>query len=187
MKKIFLFVAGFFLVATVSQAQIKFGAKGGVNISNIDIEVEGLSFSPDSKTSFHLGVMAKYQLSEQFAIQPELVYSAEGADFEGDDFDLNFINIPILFAYNPTEILSIHAGPQIGILSSAEVDGEDIKDDLKGVNLSVAIGAAVELANGFTGGVRYNLGLSDLNDAEGDDTSLKANTFQIFVGYFFIK
>ncbi len=187
MKKIFLFVAGFFLVATVSQAQIKFGAKGGVNISNIDIEVEGISISPDALTSFHVGVMAKYQFSEQFGIQPELVYSAEGAEIESDKFNLNFINIPILFAYNPTEIFSIHAGPQVGILSSAEVDGEDIKDELKGLNLSLAIGAAVELTNGFTGGVRYNLGLSDLNDAEGDESTLKANTFQIYVGYFFIR
>lgn len=184
MKRFLLFAAAFMLCATVSQAQIKFGAKAGLNISNVDFEFEGLSFSPDSKTSFHVGAMAKYQINEQFGIQPEIVYSSEGAEIEDSDFDLAFINVPILLTYNPTEIFNIHAGPQFGILTSAELDGEDVKDDLTSLNLSLGFGAAVELPNGFTGGVRYNLGLSDLNDS-GDEGEIKANSFQIYIGYFF--
>ncbi len=186
MKKIFLLATAVVMFATVSQAQVRFGAKAGLNIANLDFEYEGFSFSPDSKTSFHIGVMAKYQFNEQFGIQPEIVYSMEGAEIEDSEIDFNFINIPILFTYNPAEIFSIHAGPQFGILTTAEIDGEDFKDEIKSLNLSLGIGAAVELTNGFTGGVRYNLGLSNLNDSE-DDGEIKANAFQLYVGYFFSR
>ncbi len=194
MKKLLLFVAVIFLCATASEAQVKFGIKGGLNIASVDFESSGISISPDSKIGFHAGAMAKLSIAEQFSVQPELLYSVEGAtfDFDGDEMDINmnFVNIPVLFTYNPAEIFSIHVGPQIGIPVTAEFESEgqteDIKDDIKSINLSAAIGAAVELDNGFTGGVRYNLGLSDLNDTE-DDGSIKTNAFQVYVGYFFSR
>jgi hypothetical protein len=184
MKKIFLVVVAVLACATLSQAQLKIGAKAGVNISTLDFEAEGFSFSPDSKIGGHFGLMAKTMFSEQFGLQPELLYSMEGASIEDEDFNVNYVNIPVLLTWNPSEIFNIHLGPQFGVLVAAEAGDEDVKDELTSLNLSLAAGAAVELENGFTGGVRYNLGLSDLNDTE-DEFEIKANTFQIYVGYFF--
>jgi hypothetical protein len=186
MKKIFLVAVAIFAFASMGHAQIKFGAKGGLNIANQNFEFEGFSISPDSKIGFHIGAMAKAAISEKVSIMPELLYSTEGSSTDDGDFEVNYINLPILVAFNPSEMFNIHAGPQLGYLISADADG-DIKDELKSINLSLAIGAAVELSNGFTGGVRYNLGLSNIADSEEffGDGELKNNTFQIYVGYWF--
>lgn len=83
MKKILvlsmLFVAGLF--ATELQAQeLKLGAKAGVNFSDL----KGPS-NTDMKTSYHIGLFVEYFFNEEFAIQPEVIYSSQGAkeSYEG--------------------------------------------------------------------------------------------------------
>ena len=130
MKKVLLFfvttIFGFALV----NAQVTFGAKAGVNFSDITGEkvdsFEGL-------TSFHVGAVAEIQISEKFSVQPELIYSMQGSDysedFEGDDFEgsvkVNYLNIPLMAKYYVADGFSLEAGPQIGLLVSATDEYED--------------------------------------------------------------
>lgn len=128
-------------------------------------------------------------LSDQLGLQPEILYSAEGSRIESispepDDEEWNFdyINIPILLRYQVIDILSFHAGSQFGFLLNAEVDDDDVSDNFKGTDLSLAFGAQVDLPAGIVGGARYSLGLSDINDINGGfDTN--NNNFQIYVGF----
>ena len=56
-----------------------FGAKAGVNFSDItgpDVD----SFT--GRTAFHIGGVAEIPVSEVFSVQPELLYSAQGSDYE---------------------------------------------------------------------------------------------------------
>ncbi len=205
-KQVILIAVAIFSFGAMQAQDIRFGAKAGVNFASIggeDTDAEG-------KTGFHIGGLVEIMLTDQFAIQPELLYSAQGAKTEEvqggitfkDKLKLDYINIPIMAKYYVTEGLALEAGPQIGFLVSAntefEVEGddddnfefesgeEDISEFINGLDLAVGLGASYRLDMGVFFGVRYNLGLSNINDFEGsDDFKQQNNVFQLSVGYLF--
>ncbi len=172
-------------VAPICAQDIQFGVKAGPNFSTLQPDLN----DPATKTSVHFGGMAEIPITEMFAVQPELLYSGHGVKDESDDDEvirLNYITIPVLAKYYLVDGLSIHAGPQIGFLLSAEIEDngetEDIKDGTKDVDAGFAFGAGYKMDSGLNFGLRYYLG-SDVNDS--GDTVVKNRVFQISVGYFF--
>ena len=110
--------------------------------------------------SFNGGALVNIPVSSQFSVQPEVVYSSEGAKATGGKISLNYVNIPVLFQYNNSGFYG-ELGPQLGILTSAKAkpddgDDTDIKDVLKSTNFSLAIGAGYKLTNRLGFGARYN-------------------------------
>jgi hypothetical protein len=170
---------------------VAFGAKAGLNLATITgDETDGL----DSRTAFHLGVVAEISVSEKFSVQPELLYSAQGASdsFEGIDVDLkiDYINLPVMAKFYVAEGFSLEAGPRVGFLLSAKGEGGgesiDFKDETKGIDFGVNLGVGYKLESGLNFGARYNLGLSNINDGEdSDDFKNQNSVFQLSVGYFF--
>ena len=193
MKKLLL--TGIVMVfAFCSFAQgISGGVKAGMNLANQNYSGDGVSLDTKVKPGLHAGVFFLILFNEKFGIQPEVLFSMQGAkwDFGGDDakFKFNYINVPVLFRYNITELISVHAGPQIGILASAKIededgDEEDIKDDFKGTDFGGAFGAEVDLPNGLGFGARYVVGLSNIVEDQPDfDEEGKNNTIQLYVKY----
>ena len=186
MKKVFL-AAAIVTLGIAANAQTTFGVKAGLNIANLTGDTEGLNTS--SLTSFNAGAFANIPVSSQFSVQPEVLYSGEGAKATGGKLALNYVNIPVLFQYNNSGFYG-ELGPQLGILTSAKAkpddgDDTDIKDVLKSTNFSLAFGAGYKLAGGLGFGVRYNLGLSNIADS--DEGTLKSNTFAVGVSYAFGK
>lgn len=206
MKKIILvaLIAIFSFVGV--NAQTSFGVKAGLNLASITgDETDGI----DSRTSFHIGVIAEFEISDKFSFQPELVYSSQGAKYSYSEIDysmegkykLDYLNIPLMAKYYVAEGFSIEAGPQIGILLSAKDDWEAIfegvtesgTDDLedigvvKDIDFGLNFGVGYKLDNGINFGARYNLGLSNLNDesAYDEDFTWNNSVIQISVGYFF--
>jgi hypothetical protein len=185
MKKLLLVVA--ILVAGVAvQAQVKFGVKASANLSSWGgDDADGT----ESKFGFQAGGLVNIPISTMFSVQPEAVFSMEGTGVEDADanYNLNYINIPVLFQYNNPSGFYAETGPQIGLLMSAKVsDGDDevdVKDLFKGSNFSWAIGAGYKMANGFGFGARYNLGLGNIVDS--DDTDVKQNNLSFGVFYTF--
>jgi hypothetical protein len=188
MKKLMLFAAvAVFGLSNVNAQEVSFGAKAGVNFASVGgDDSDGL----DGRTSFHVGGVAVIGISEKFAVQPEVVYSSQGAKetFEGIDIDYNldYINVPVLAKFTVAEGFSIEAGPQVGFLMSAKAKGEgetvDIKDQFKGIDFSGAVGLGYKMETGLNFAARYNLGLGNIVDGEGD---LKNNVIQLSVGYNF--
>lgn len=213
MRKLLLLIVVLALGYTTVQAQeIRFGAKAGVNLASIGGEdVEDL----DGRTSFHVGGLVEIPISEKFAIQPELLYSAQGAKREDffmgttykDKLKLDYINIPIMAKYYVVDGLSIEAGPQFGILISAkgetemseggdsESHSEDLKDSFKTLDIGLGLGAAYRLNNGIFFSARYIFGVSDITEDEEydlgfgmvvvDRSKSHNNVFQISAGYSF--
>ncbi len=168
MKKLILLAIALIGFTTVSTAQdIKFGVKGGVNFSTLS----GNS-SLDARTGYHIGVVGQVSLVDKFAIQPEILYSAQGAD----NLDIDYVNIPILLKYKFLKFLSFDAGPQFGILVNDEYS--DIVET-KSFDVSAALGAGVEFGK-FFGQLRYNIGITDVIE----DVDSKNGTFQVSVGYY---
>src|SRR5690554_2287798 len=163
MKKIILSLFALAAMGLSANAQqvVKFGPKAGVNFANLsgdDIEDSKM------KTSFHVGAFAEIFFTDKFAIQPEVLFSAQGAEEkEGDGkWNLDYINIPIMAKYYVIDGLAVEAGPYVGFNMNSELESEgvtmDVKDGTKSVDFGLGLGANYNLDNGFFIGARYNLG-----------------------------
>jgi opacity protein-like surface antigen len=202
MKKIILTAVAVFGFAFANAQEVKFGVKGGINLSTLTGDVEDAS----SKVGFQAGGFAEIKLTEEFSIQPEILYSLQGAKGDQSGFgysskstlNLSYLNIPVMFKYYVAEKFSFEAGPQIGFLLSAKEDvkvsayGEsasekiDVKDNLKSIDFGVNFGAGYDFTENISAGVRYNLGLSNIADfGDGDNTKFRNSVFSLSVGYKF--
>ena len=207
MKKILMLAAIAVLSLTTAQAQgVSFGAKAGVNFATIGgDETDGI----DGRTGFHVGAVVEIPVNDFFSVQPEVVYSAQGAKdsfsettalgtISGEStIKLDYINIPIIGKFYVVEGLSLEVGPQIGFNINAmdefEVSGlgmsesgeEDISEFVSGTDFAIAAGAAYKLENGLFFSARYNVGLSDINDDSETDLSNQNNVIQLGAGFFF--
>ena len=190
MKKLILSAAVALLAITGAQAQVAFGLKGGLNVSNL--YGSGVS-SQNTKSLFgaNAGVFASIPLATTFYIQPEVSYSMEGAMYKtpSSKDKLNFINIPIMFKYVTTSGFFVEAGPQLGILASAKKDigssNIDIKNGLQNVNFSVGGGIGYKLDPSLALGARYMAGISDLT--ENNSSELRSSAVSVNLFYTFNK
>jgi hypothetical protein len=187
MKKILLVFVCAVAIATTSEAQVRFGFKGGANFGNLTGDIEGTKM----KLGFNAGAVAKISINEAFSVQPELVYSNQGATAEEGDIDIklhmNYINIPVMFQYNISGFM-LETGPQIGFLASAkakaEGESQDIKDMFKSTDFSWGIGIGYQMSGSGLGlNARYNIGLGKINDSDGDE---KVKNSVIQVGLFYM-
>jgi hypothetical protein len=179
---------------------VTFGAKAGLNLATFTGDTEGL----DMKVGFHVGGLAEIALNDKFSIQPELLYSTQGAEteitfFNGAidqtetlEYNFSYINMPIMAKYYVTEGLSLEAGPQIGFLvnAEAEIDGEtedadQLLGDLSTVDFGLNFGLGYKLNSGLNFAARYNLGLSNISDDSNFDAEFNNSVFQFSIGYFF--
>lgn len=102
-----------------------FGIKAGVNVSNV-YDTKGQDFVAKAKAGVAIGAFAQIPLGSIIGIQPEILYSQKG--FKGTGTILgstysykrttDYLDIPILLAIKPIEMLTIVAGPQYSYLLS---------------------------------------------------------------------
>jgi hypothetical protein len=168
------------------KGHLNIGIKGGLNVFNIHND-DNTSYDP--RLGLNLGVIGHIHLAQQWAIQPEIQFSSQGAkSTDGDqEIKLNYLNVPVLFQYMWDNGFRLQAGPQLGFLLSAksEVDNNstDIKDDIKPIDLGLGFGAGyIHPATGFGIDARYILGLSDISEGTGKSTN---RGFQVGLFYIF--
>jgi long-subunit fatty acid transport protein len=132
MKKIIL--TSFMLCSVFAFSQeIKFGAKVGLNLSNLMGNYPTAIEETKSILGFHLGGFALYSINEKFIFQPELLLSTQGGSAIVYFYDtgrqfasftqtpkLTYINLPIMFKYKVLNKLSVEFGPQVGYLINAK-------------------------------------------------------------------
>lgn len=186
MKKLILSLAIVAIASLSASAQAKFGIKAAMNISSLrGDDADGLK----SYIGANGGLFANIPLTGNLSVQPEVLYSAEGAKAEDGDgkIQLGYVNIPVMLKYTDASGFFGEVGPQIGILTSAKLkvgdNSEDIKDGFKSTNLSVGVGAGFNFTPSIGVGLRYNLGLSNISD--NDDADVKTGNFSIGVHYTF--
>lgn len=183
MKKT-LFVVITCLFVSAIQAQTTFGLKFGANIANLQAKVGSIGVSLDSKVGFHGGAFFTIPAATNFSIQPEVVYSLEGAEFEqtNSKISLHMINVPVMFQYNASGFI-VEAGPQLGFLLSAIEDGQDATQGYENVNVGLGFGAAYRLKQGVGFSARYNLGLTAVAKDVDQDVTIKSNVIQLGVTF----
>ena len=168
----------------LSQAQmLKFGLKGGVNFANYTGgEISGVDFK--TITSYHAGLVVELKVFENFAIQPELLYSTQGSELKGfgDQIknELGYLSVPVLAKfYLTSNKLSLELGPQASVLVSErnEVD----TNDTNSFDFGLAGGLSYKITNGLFVSGRYVAGLTEAKQ----DADVKNSLIQFSVGYLF--
>lgn len=168
-----------FLFSGVASAQhssspsghVVFGVKGGLNFYNINND-DGTNL--DQRTGFHLGILGHIHQNSQWALQPELTYSAQGSK----NNNLDYINIPVLIQYMFDNGFRIQAGPQVGFLVASDDD-----NDYNPIDFALSVGVSyVVPATGFGIDLRYNHGLNDINKS----SSVKSTNRGIQFGVFYL-
>lgn len=149
-----------------------FGIKAGADFTNFTGDADS-----NGKTGFYIGGLVDFPVAENFHVQPELLYSMEGAD---DDQGVSYLRIPIMAKYYVMEGLSLQAGPEIAFKVSAD---DFIDDSVKSMDFGLGIGAGYELPMGLMFDARYNLGLSNIS--EDSDFDVKNTGIMVGLGYRF--
>jgi opacity protein-like surface antigen len=186
MKKLFFAAAAVFAFGMTNAQEARFGAKGAVNFATITGQ-DGAK----NKVGFAIGGFAEIKVSDKFAVQPELMYSIQGAKSEGGSLELNYINIPVMGKFMVTEEISLQAGPQLGILMSATAKSDaggsnDFKDQTKGIDFGLNFGAGYNIGEDMMIDLRYNLGLSQIEkELASGQTASKNAVIQLGFGYKF--
>jgi hypothetical protein len=136
MKRIIFLVLFGAILATGSQAQFSFGAKGGLTIADMDLDVE-----PDTAIDFilggHAGVFFKIG-DGLFSFQPEVMYVRRGARkvVEGSEYyrqvNMNYIDVPLLarLSFNlKVAELYFNFGPYVGYMMSAKINDKTFDEE----------------------------------------------------------
>jgi opacity protein-like surface antigen len=184
MKKTILFTVLLVAISMNMQAQlVKFGIKGGVNYANqngSDITVNGSNYQTDAITSYHAGLIAEIKLVDSFSIQPELLYSTQGATYKNafEEFrnELGYLSIPVLAKINLNKFVSLELGPQASFLLS-ERNNFDVKD-ANTFDFAVVGGLGLNITKNLFIQGRYGLGLTDASK----DAQVKNSVVQVSAG-----
>lgn len=180
------------------------GPFGGINFAKFGGgDVSGV----DTRTGFHAGLFASFPLGRYVALVPAAAFSQEGTsvDIGGGvtgTFKVDYLEVPVLLKVSaPLQGKGnlrpwVMAGPDVGFMlsckvraenatQSAEADCNDptIGADTKSVQYSVVFGGGLDIGR-FTVGLRYQLGLSSIDDT-GAEADVKNRVLALFAGYGF--
>ena len=161
-----------------AESDLSFGVKGGVSFNHFSGDIP-VDLTPQLRIGFTAGVFASYKLSDNFAIQPEILFVRKGSNFDEFDFfeyegyeinglrldmyiESNWIEIPVLLLYRINDSLELFGGPYIGFYLNGKLVAELITQpwvSIYAVDLDYDIEADdLSLPDcGIVLGARYNL------------------------------
>lgn len=210
MRKFFtaaIVAASMLFAASSAQAQVKFGLKGGLNVTNMSLNSE--VFDADNQTGFFIGPTVKFTLPiVGLGIDASALYDQRDAKVKVEDdrssveskIKNQSINIPINLRYGvglgSTASLFLFAGPQFGfnVGDKDQKITESSTWSVKNSNFSLNFGAGVTLLSHLQLTANYNVVCGKTSDAtitEGleqltnKEVRSRANAWQIALAYYF--
>lgn len=209
MKKIAVIISFLFL-SSISFAQLGFGIKGAVTMSNLATSIQDIEEA--AKAGWQLGAFVR--IGDKLHLQPEAYFTAKtgqlkytGTDANDplkmgqvtQDVILNTVDIPVLIGYKiidpPTLNVRLQAGPVASLVTNKtfEVSGEGItaqdppeeyKNDFNDVNWGLQLGVGVDFLF-LTADLRYELGLNKVYEgsASAGAGDMKNNVFMLSLGW----
>lgn len=179
-----------------ASAQIRFGVKGGVNITDLSLKNISNNFSASNRTGFILGPTMDIKIPLLgFGLDASLLYSSQKAHISNRDnsVDKNVtqrgIDIPLNLKYNIgfSKIIGIYfaAGPNFFFDLSKSNKFEDIKFKKESVRVGLNLGGGVTLLNHLQVGVAYNIPFGDSAKDKEHGMSYKSKTWQVSAAYLF--
>jgi hypothetical protein len=187
MKKTILITVLLLAVSINMQAQLlRFGIKAGLNYANqngSEITINNSNYTTSAITSYHTGLVAEIKLMNSFSIQPELLYSTQGATYKNavEEFknELGYLSIPVLAKINLSKVVSIELGPQASFLLS-ERNNFDVKNG-ETFEFAAVGGLGINITKNIFLQGRYVLGLTEVSQ----NADAKNSVLQFSAGLMF--
>lgn len=203
MKKLFTLIV---LVAATcfampASAQLKFGVKGGLNITDMSLSSD--VFETSNRTGFFIGPTVKFTLPivglgiDASALYDQRESELTNADNEVTKIKQQAINIPINLRYDigfgSLAAVYLAAGPQFGfnVGDKNQTLFDDVADwKLNSSNFSVNVGAGVMLLSHLQVGANYNIvcgKTGKITYLDGVESAFRgrSNSWQISMAYYF--
>jgi Outer membrane protein beta-barrel domain len=206
MRRLTLPLVAALLIAAAHSApaqQLTWGVRGGLNLATAD--VGGSLFAQDvgGRTGFHAGILGIVDISENFALETDVLYSQKGfGTGDGDvSLSLNYFEIPVMAVIRiPGSVsphlylgveLSLESGCTVSSGALQDVSCDDIRAEnarvprTKGADSGLMFGAGVTVDVGFTSlliDVLYDYGLTDISEPTEEIDSIKTRTLLLSVG-----
>lgn len=203
-KQIILVIIGL-LVSFLAFSQDKTGIKVGLNLTNLyvsDVDDENMKFG------FNAGIYHRVDITDNFAFQPEFLFTQKGASIHYNGsllngsgtyrYNLNYLEIPLLFVIKLGDV-NFHAGPYAALLAGANIKDVDDdgtinnfksldRDDFNTFDYGLSGGIAFDFEDGILG-VRYNYGFNEIGESgsfAGQATrNSKNSALQLYMGFGF--
>jgi hypothetical protein len=221
MKRYFLLFASIALSTfAIAQSQISYGIKAGVshaglkgdamnNLTSLVDFTNGM-VTTGNRTGFFAGGYVNIPITEQFSIEPSLLYSQKGYELRGEfsikgaeflsagakaQLNTTYIDLPVVAKANFNGF-EVFAGPQVSYLADAKfrttvgalgfniVDNTmDAKDQFNKIDFALTGGVGYQFSNGFNVSASYDHGLSKVDNGQNFDSYNRA--FKVGVGFKF--
>ncbi|MGI6342709.1 MAG: porin family protein [Bacteroidales bacterium] len=181
----YLRIALVLLLATitlVANSQVRFGVKGGLNITNYVLDDEKIDDN-DAKYGFNAGIYFRLPVAGFISLQPELLYTQKGSKIEMTKYRVvintksstDYIELPVLLDFAVFDALHVQVGPYFSYLINKEAITSNssnnsiinqVKEEFKKVKLNeldygLAFGASF-VSRRLELSLRYNHGLQTL-------------------------
>ena len=194
MKKHIL-AASALLLASILQAQVRFGVKGGLNFAHVSTNTPAISDYDKVLPTFHLGLITDVSANDHFSFQPQVIIQGKGTKIKYDSEDTLYrfisLDIPLNLLFK-SEGFFIGGGPNLGFnLDTNYKQNGSVTDigigsgdnEFKRFDFGLHFMAGYESEAGFLIGVNYLRGVTNLRNAANHDW--RNHVFSVSVGYLF--
>lgn len=153
------------LITLPASAQVKFGVKGGINISSVHFDSNVLD--ADNVTGFQIGPMIETSIPLiGIGLDAAILYSQKGVGLRSEEIKTDYLDVPVNLKWKfglPIVKAYLAAGPYIGFRVGGDKIWNVIGDQIEAKNFSAGLnfGAGVELLKHLQVGFNYGLGLTD--------------------------
>ncbi|MDR0757608.1 MAG: PorT family protein [Tannerella sp.] len=170
MKAKWLFLVLFISATAVLNAQnIRFGVKGGLNVSSVKFSEE--VFDADNITGFHIGPIIEIMTPlPGIGLDGAVLFTQKGTGLRQKTIKNNFLEVPVNLKWKmilPLVKPYLSAGPYVGFRMAGDKSWSDTYGDIvrqiesKNFCAGLNFAAGAEIVSWIQLSVNYNLGLTD--------------------------
>ena len=196
--KYLLIVVALFAVSA-ADAQVRFGAKGGLNIAKAEFNKD--AFKSDNITGFHVGPSIEAMFGQGgLGLDLALLFSQKGFESDDETVKNSYLEVPINLKFKlglPLINPYFSAGPYVGFrvagdkLWNVSESVSGVKEQVKAKSFSAGLnfGVGAEIFSKLQLGLNYCWGLTDnyetFETSNVDSYIGKAHTWSVSAVYFF--
>ena len=192
MKKVILVVFLALGLSQVSNAQIDFGIKAGINYNNNGEDAfknatNDIAEGASAKTGYHAGIWFRGKLPILgLYLRPEIIYTEVKSEFEvlarTEDYNFKKLDVPVLVGKKILGFAHVFAGPSFQYILEDKIDFSNLStDEFNKFTVGMQFGAGVEFDNiGID--VRWERGLTNSEAKFANNTKIDNRVNQIIFG-----
>jgi hypothetical protein len=169
-------IAAAIALCGVADANAQFGIKGGLNFANLKGDADE---NFNVLTNFHIGGLYEARIFDHVYVQPELLYSVQGAKVSDEEVKLNYFTVPVLLKIYLNGNFNIQVGPQVSMLLSESDNFRPYQSET--FDFGFTGGLEFFITDGFFIQARYYAGSNEISG----NTDLKNRVVSASLGFVF--